>query len=159
MAANVTETEVLLDFRAGVCNFGDKAKNALITIDCDIRRTYSFLDEQMNYWKTAERQAEDEVVQAKTELSQRRMQRIGDRKPDTSEQEKALRRALARLECAQEKLAATRGWLREFPHELTNYEGPAKQLQNALETDVPRLVVFLDRKIAALESYLDAPVR
>ena len=94
------------------------------------------------------------VIQAKIELNQLRNQRIGDRRPDTTFQEKVLRRAQAKLEFAEEKLAATKRWQRDLPHELMNYEGPARQLQNALEGDVPRMIAFLERKIAALEAYL-----
>ena len=156
-AAHVTQTETLVEFRAAVCTFADQAKDALGIIDHEIRRTFSFLDEQMRGWHAEVRHAEDEVIQAKIELSQRRNQRIGDRKPDTAFQEKALRRAQARLEFAQEKLAATKRWLRDLPHELMNYEGPARQLQNALEADVPRMVAFMERKIAALEAYVNQP--
>src|SRR5207244_3583003 len=132
----------------------DQAKDALGIIDHEIQRTFSFLDERLREWHAAVRQAEDEVIQAKIELNQRRNQRIGDRKPDIGFQEKALRRAQAKLEFAQEKLAATKRWQRDLPHELMNYQGPARQLQNALEAEVPRMLAYLERKIGALEAYL-----
>ena len=156
-AAHVTETEALVDFRAMLCTFADQAKDALGIIDHEIQRTYSFLDEQMRGWQVAVRQAEDEVIQAKIELNQRRNQRIGDRKPDTTFQEKALRKAQAKLEFSQDKLAATKRWQRDLPHELMNYEGPARQLQNALDGQLPRMLAFLERKIASLDAYLKQP--
>ncbi len=137
--------------------FADQTKDALSIIAHEIQRTYSFLDERLHEWHAAVRHAEEQVIQAKIELSQRRNQRIGDRKPDTTFQEKALRQAQARLEYAEEKLAATKRWQRDFPHELLNYEGPARQLQNTLEADMPRMLAFLERKIAALEDYLRVP--
>lgn len=152
--AHVTETEALVHFRATLGVFAHQAGDALTTIAEDIRRTFSFLDEQLHRWTAAVRQAEDDVIQAKNELARKKMMRIGDRKLDTTDQEKALRRAQARLEHAQEKLDAARRWLRELPDELTNYEGPSRQLQAVLETDVPRMVATLDRKIASLEEYL-----
>jgi hypothetical protein len=153
-SAHVTETAALSDFRAMLCTFAEEAKEALAIVDHEIRRTYSFLDEQMRGWSAAVRQAEDEVIQAKIELNQRRIQRIGDCKPDTTFQEKVLRRAQAKLEYVQEKLAATKRWQRDWPHELMNYEGPARQLQSSLEGDVPRMIAYMERKIAALEAYL-----
>src|SRR5881392_2249284 len=137
-SAHVTETEALVHFRAGLCVFADQAADALSTITEDIRRVFSFLDEQLHRWTAAARQAEDDVIQAKNELARKKMMRIGDRKPDTTDQEKTLRRAEARLEHAQEKLDAARRWLRDLPEELTNYEGPSRQLQAVLETEVPR---------------------
>src|SRR5450631_3541811 len=97
-SAHVTETAALVDFRAMLCTFAAQAKDALGIIDHEIRRTFSFLDEKMREWQALIRQAEDEVIQAKIELNQRNIQRIGDRKPDTTYQEKALRRAQAKLE-------------------------------------------------------------
>jgi hypothetical protein len=152
-AAHVTETGALADFRAMLCTFADQAKDALGVIDHEIRRTFSFVEERLCQWQTAVRQAEDEVIQAKIEWNQRRNQRIGDRQPDTSHQEKVLRRAQARLEAFQEKLAAARRWQRDLPRELVDYEGPARQLLSALDGELPRMIAFLDRKIAALETY------
>jgi hypothetical protein len=152
-SAHVTETEVLVAFRATLCTFADQAKDALGIIDHEIRRAFSFLDEKAREWQAAERQAEDKVIQAKIELTQRRNQRIGDRKPDTTFQEKTLRQAVDRLEFVQEKLKATRRWQRDLPHDLMDYEGPARQLQNALDGDLPRMIAFLEMKIAALEAY------
>ncbi len=154
-SAHVTETEALLEFRALLCTFAHEAKQALGIIDHEIQRTHSFLDEKMREWHAAVRQADDEVIQAKIELNQRKIQRIGDRKPDITFQEKQLRRAQAKLEHAEERLAATKRWQRDLPHELANYEGPARQLQNALEGDVPRMIAYMERKIAALEAYLN----
>lgn len=153
-SAHVTETAALVDFRAMLCTFADQAADALGIIGHEINRTFSFLDEHVKSWHAAVRHAEDLVIQAKIELNQRRNQRIGDRKPDTTFQEKELRKAQALLEHAQDKLAASKRWLRDLPHELTTYEGPARQLQNALEGEVPRMLAFLEAKIAALEAYV-----
>jgi hypothetical protein len=156
-SAHVSATEALVHFRAMLCVFADQAKDALGIIDHEIRRTQAFVDERLHEWQAAVRRAEDEVIQARIEWNQRSIQRIGDRRPDTSFAEKNLRRAQANLEFAQEKLAAARRWQRDLPHEVLNYEGPARLLQNALESDVPRMVAHLERKIAALETYVNQP--
>jgi DNA repair exonuclease SbcCD ATPase subunit len=152
--AHVTESDALSIFRAMLCTFTKEAKDALAIIDHEIQRTFSFLDEKMHVWQAEVRHAEDAVIQAKIELKQLEQQRIGDRKPDTTFQEKLLRRAQARLEFAEEKLTATKRWQRDLPHELLDYQGPARQLQNALEGEVPRMIALLERKIATLEAYM-----
>ena len=76
-AAHVTETEALVELRAQLCAFADQSKDALGIIGHEIQRTFSFLDERLHEWHAAVRQSEDEVMQAKIELSQRRNQRIG----------------------------------------------------------------------------------
>ncbi len=151
--AHVTETEAISLFRAMLCTFAKDAQDALAIIDHEIQRTFSFLDEKMHGWQAEVRHAEDAAIQAKIELKQLEQQRIGDRKPDTTFQEKVLRRAQGRLEFAEEKLAAAKRWQRDLPHELLDYQGPARQLQNTLEGDVPRMTALLDRKMAALEAY------
>src|SRR4051812_34682403 len=109
-AAYVTETAALAEFRARLAGFAAQAKDALIIADHEIRRTLAFIDERLTEWHGALRQAEDDVIQAKIELTQRRNQRIGDARPDTIFQEQALRRAEAGLEYAQKKLAAAKRW-------------------------------------------------
>ena len=48
-------------------------------------------------------------------------------------------------------------WQRDLPHELMNYEGPSRQLQNTLDGELPRMIAHLERKIAALETYAQTP--
>jgi hypothetical protein len=155
-AAHVTETQALIEFRAKLCTFGDEARQALGIIEHEIRRTLALLDERHRHWQAAVRQAEDELIQVKLEYNRRRNERIGDRRPDTSQQEKALRAAEARLEYAQEKLAAARRWQRDLPREVLDYEGPARQLAGALDAELPRMLAFMENKIAALETYAQA---
>ena len=63
------------------------------------------------------------------------------------------RRAQARLDEAQEKLARTKHWQGAFADALLEYHGPAHQLQFLLEAQVPRMNGLLSQKIAALEQY------
>src|SRR5205814_7750783 len=78
-AAHVTDTRALVEFRAVLCTFADQAKDALVIIDHEIRRTLAFLEERLSQWHSEVRRAEEEVIQAKIDWSQRRNQRIGDR--------------------------------------------------------------------------------
>jgi len=156
-AAHVTDSRALVEFRAMLCTFADEARDALGMIDHEIRRTVAFVEEQVHEWRAAVRQAEDEVIQAKIEYNQRRSQRIGDRQPDTSFQEKVLRKAQAKLEYAEDKLTLARRWQRDLPREIMNYEGPARQLLQNLDIEGPRMVAFMERKIAALETYAQTP--
>ncbi len=153
-SAHVNATEALIEFRASLCTFADLAKDALGTVDLDIQHTMAWLDEQSRHWQAAVRRAEDEVFQAKNELARKRMMRIGDRRPDTTDQEKILERAKARLEFAQTKLAASKRWLRVLPEEVNEYAGPARQLQGLLEGQFPRMIAYMEGKIASLEEYL-----
>jgi hypothetical protein len=152
-SAHVTATEPLVHFQGDLASFSHEAKEALLAVEMEIQRAEGFIDDQLKYWQAYVRKAEDRVFQAKSELARRKMMRIGDRPLDCTEQEEALQKAEARLEYAEEKLAATKRWAREWPEAVREYLGPARQLTSVLEIDLPRMQVFLNQKIAALEAY------
>ena len=112
-----------------------------------------WLEERMEHWQLEVRRLEEEVFKAKQELALRRMTRIGDRPADTTEQEIALAKAQAKLHHAEKKRAACRRWLRELPDAIAEYQGHAINCQTLLESDVPRMLAFLDRKMDLLEAY------
>ena len=152
-AAHVTSVQGMADFQAALQSFADRAKDVLTTADLELRRLMDWLVEQAQRFQGEIRAAENAVWEAKTELTRKRMMRIGDRKPDTIDQEKALARAEAWLEHSQEMLERTRRWQRQFPEHLLDYEGPARQLKFLLESDTPKASAFLTQKIEALEKY------
>lgn len=153
-SARVASIAALVDFRAVLCTFGEEAQEVLASVQMAIQRTQDFLDEQAKLWQQEVRRSEDMVAEAKTELARRKMMRVGDRAPDTTEQEKALRRAQARLEHAEEKLHVTRRWIPALKRDVDEYLGPARQLAGFLEGEQPRALALLQQKIDALEAYL-----
>lgn len=153
-SAEVTSLQALIDWKGSLCTFTSEAKEALSSLAMEIQHTLAWLEEQLKNWKSMVRQCEEEVFEAKQELSRRKMMRIGDRPPDTTEQERALRRARERLEHAQEKAENCRHWLRQLPDDISDYEGPARQLGAMLEAEMPKADALLESKIASLEAYL-----
>jgi hypothetical protein len=152
-SANVTSVQAMADFQAALVNFADRAGDVLTTAELELRRLIDWLAEKAQHYQAEIRAAENAVFEAKAELTRKRMMRIGDRKPDTIDQEKALARAQAWLEHAQEMLERTRRWQREFPDHVLDYEGPARQLKFLLEAQAPQMAAFLTQKIEALEKY------
>lgn len=154
MSAQLHSLERLLDFQAALATYTHHAKEALSSMEVDIRRTLQWLEQQLALWHAEVRRAEEEVFKAKQELARRRMMRIGDRHADTTEQEIALAKAQRRLEYAEEKEAACRRWLRQLPEAIDEYQAFAVNYQSILESDVPRMHAFLDRKMDLLEAYM-----
>src|SRR5438034_1570297 len=99
-SAQVHAVQRLADFKAALQTFTDKAKDAMSGNQMELRRTLDWLEAQLAMWKAEIRHAEDAVFQAKQELARRKMMKVGDRPPDTTFQEKELRKAKARLEYA-----------------------------------------------------------
>lgn len=151
--AHVTSVQGMADFQAALMTFTEKAKEALSTVDLELRRLLDWLGAQAKHWQTEIRLAENAVFEAKNNLARKKMMRIGDRKQDTTDEEKALRRAQAWLEHSEEKLAKTRHWQRAFPDAMLDYQGPARQLQFMLDAQVPQMNAFLNQKMDALEKY------
>jgi len=153
-SARVRSIESLADLKAALCAFAAEAKEGLSSVSMELRRAENWLADQSKYWGAAVRKCEDNVFSAKQELSRRRMMRIGERSPDTSEQEEALERARQRLAYAEEKLEATRAWQRQLPQAIIDYDGPANQLLGIIDAELPKADALLAQKIAALEEYV-----
>lgn len=152
--ADVHSLRALEDYRGSWLDFGKKGLAAIESVLGEIRRTEQWLQRQLTNWKMQIRKCEDEVFIAKQELSQRKMMRFHDRKPDTIEQEKALRLAQARLAYSQNKERVTKRWLRDLAQEMIEFEGPIRLLRTFLESDVPRGGALLKDKLETLEAYL-----
>ena len=152
-SAQVYALERLAEFKAALQTFADKAKDAMSSNAMEVRRSQDWLEEHLQRWKSEVRRAEEAVAIAKNELARKKMMRISDRPPDTTDQEKILRRARARLEHAEQKRDNTKGWLIRFPDAIEEYDGQARPFQDMLEFEMVKMVLFLQQKIAALEAY------
>ena len=152
-SAQVHAIERLADFKAALQTFTDKAKDAMSGNQMEIRRAQDWLESQLQGWKSEIRRAEEAVIQAKNELARRKMMRISDRAPDTTHQEKELRKAQARLAHAEEKRDNTKAWLRRLPDDVEEYDGLARPFQDCLDHDLGKMIRFIEEKIAALDAY------
>jgi ribosomal protein L29 len=154
-AANVRAVEALKDWHAALAEFRTEAQDALAAVELEIRRAFDWIADTQRHWKQTVRDAEEEVVQAKAELANRRFPDFSGRMPDTSEQEKALRRAIAKQEFAERQVEVCQRWLRKLPAAVSEtYEGPARQLAATLEAELPRGLAVLQQRLDALEAYL-----
>jgi hypothetical protein len=159
-AADVRSIEALREMHATVCKFRTDAQDGLLSGDLSIRRANDYLVEKLRFWQAAIRKCEEEVFQAKQELKQRQYVGYDGRVPDTTVQEENLKRAQGRLRYAQEKVETVRRWMTKLPNQVSEvYEGPARHLGATLESELPRALALLERRIMALEAYtaLTAP--
>lgn len=152
-SAHVQSVQHLEDFQAALAAFGQQAREALCSLGLEIRRMQDWLEDQAKHWHAEVRRCEEDVFKARQELARKRMMRIGDRKPDTTEEEVALAKAVQRLHHAEEKLANCKAWIRQLPDAIEEYEGQANPMQHLLDSGLPRMLAYLDRKIDILEAY------
>jgi hypothetical protein len=153
-AAQVTSVEALQDFRVSVCRFREDGIEALAAIEMEIRRTFDWLQDQLNYWTRMIRECEEEVIEAKAALSRKEIPNALGRIPDCTEEKVRLRKAKGRLEYAEEKVKTIRRWGPLWQHAVTEYEGTGRRLAGMLDGGLKQGLVVLDTKIGALEAYL-----
>ena len=152
--ADVRSIPALRDWLVAVSTYASEASEALSGIQIEIRRGFEWVEEQLALWQRAVRTSEEEVVQAKAELAARKFPGWDGKMPDTTIQERNLRRARARLEHAEEQVQKCRKWLARLPKMVEEtYSGHAHRLQVFLEGDVARGTALLDRRLDALERY------
>jgi hypothetical protein len=152
--ARVTSLDLLRDFRVSLSEFKADGQDALTAIAMDLRRACDWLTEQRQFWTRTIRECQDEVTLAKTELARKQVFHPGERQPDCTQEIKALRRAQARLEYAEDKVEKCRRWEPMLQRAADEYQGPARQLADLLEGDLPKSMSLMERLLSALEEYV-----
>lgn len=154
-SARVTSIEALKEWKEALCVFRAEALEGLCAVEMEVRRAFDWLQEQTKFWENEVRRRDEQLVQARADLVRRQMMVTpAGRTPDTTEQEKALRKAQTRLREAEEKVERARKLAPVLHRAIEEYEGPARRLANMLEADLPRASAMLDRKIDALDAYV-----
>jgi hypothetical protein len=156
MSADVRSIAELREWHAALTTYRSGLLEALSSVDMEIRRAFDWLSEMISLWQRRAKDAEDDVVQAKAELAQRKFPMWDGRMPDTTVQEENLRKAKAKLQYCDEQVVICRKWHAKLPKMIEEtYEGASRRLLNALEIDLPNGMSLLNRRVAALEAYAD----
>ena len=156
MAADVRDLEVLREWLAALATCRADANEALTAIRVEVGRGIEWVNEQYHLWQRSLRRFDDAVVQAKADLAAKKFPDVNGRMPDTTVEERNLRRAVARLEHAQEQVEPCRRWMTTLPKLVDEiFHGPAQRLANLLDIDVPRGAAVLERRVEALERYAE----
>jgi hypothetical protein len=154
--ANIRSTESLNDVKTSLAKFGEQADMALTEVDMVARRVVEWLTaEQPQHWKNQIRRWEEKVAAARNNLTAKRVSGIKGERPDTTLEEKELRRCEAALRNAQEKAKACKKWAKIVEDEIDEYRGRTAQLSRAIDVDIPKAMHSLDQMYASLDSYMN----
>src|SRR4051812_4227509 len=93
--AGVHALDALKEWYAALALFRDDAGSALTSMSMALQKAADWLIEQQQVWRRELRRGEEEVSRARNELRSRKSQDWSGREPDTTVQEKALRKAQA----------------------------------------------------------------
>ncbi len=154
-AAKVTSVDALKDFREALVSFLEEAKNSLVTVQMENRRTTDWLqNHQRLYWFEELKRRRERHSMALTELHRVRLQaRPGSAIRDT-EQKEAVRVTLAKVREAELKVETVKKWGPPLQHAIDEYTGKARALDDLLTGDVVHSLGMLERMISSLEDYL-----
>ena len=154
--AHVGSIATIGDFQASLANFADSSRQALITLDLEIRRAVDWVRvDRAQHWANEIRRGYEAVARAKDELH-RCLTFKGTEHftPSCIDEKKGLQKAQERLRYAEEKAEAVKRWSRALQHELNEYMGRLTQFHAVLDGDVPDALALLGRMQQILERYL-----
>jgi hypothetical protein len=154
-AAKVTKISAVRDFKPVLASVCEAVVEALCAAELEARRTIDWLEhEQLNYWRRAVKHLQEKLAQAKNELNRRKLVRASGHKMDLTEQKEALDLVERQLREAEQKVEATRKWVRTLQRAVDEYLSHARQLASLVEGDPPTSVALLERILSALDAYL-----
>jgi hypothetical protein len=154
-SAKVHSTEAIRDFRIALTNFAEDARNALSSVEMEIRRTRDWLTrDQMMYWQTAVKRGNEHVSMARTELHRRRLSQQNSDVISDTEQKENLRAAQRRLEEAEAKVKKVKSWIPVLEHAIADYHSASQPLGDRLTGSLVNSLTLLDRMLASLDAYL-----
>ncbi len=141
-------------FRERLATFGEDAKNALISVDMDTRRTVDFiLREQPMHWKAQLKKRHEVLQQAKAELFRRKLAEINPGSLDDTMQREAVRKAEMRVQEAEQKLEKIKKWATPLQQAVEQYHGQSRALDDLVGPQLERALAQLAAMIDALEQY------
>jgi hypothetical protein len=152
--ADVREIDALRDWIAALATFREAAQAGISGTNLELRRGFDWLEDQLKRWQSELKDTEEAVHVAKMELSARQIPNHDGKYPDTTLQERNLRRAMAKHDHCEDRIATCRRWLQRLPKLIDeSYTGPARRLETFLAIDVTNAGIDLARRVEALEQY------
>lgn len=152
----VEDLEVFRLFRAALMKFAQAAGQAMSSADAEVTRAHTWLTiDQTTHWQGQFRRRQELVAAARQAVIQKKIYKDAAGKNYSAvEEEKALRRALAAVEEAQNKILAIRKALPKLENEAQLYRAGVAPLGGTVTGEIPKAVARLDRLAERLEAYI-----
>ncbi len=157
--ADVRAIDGLREWLASATIFKVESEESLATIQLEIRRGIDWVSQQLDRWQRSIRDRDDAVVRAKSALAAKRFPDSNGRMPDSTVEERNLRRANARLEHAQDQVVVCKKWLVNLPKIIDEtFTGAGHRFALLLEGEVAKGLGHLHRQIESLDQYAETRV-
>ncbi len=156
-SARVHSIEVLQDFRAALCEFGQGASTALEEAVSEVQRVLMWLKlEQRPYWQGELRRRNEAYAQAKLALKRKRdleTSPLGGHYSYVDER-KAVALAERRVAEAETRYRNVQRWAMKLEDEAFTFKTVLRGLLDTVELDLPTALSDIDAMVIALEKYL-----
>jgi hypothetical protein len=155
-SARVTSLDAVRHLRVSMIRFDADARDALTLLVLEVRRALEWLEQdRRRYWPEKTRRASDRVIETRNALERCQLKYGSEEAPPCYEQKMAFEKARIRLRFCEEKVKATKHWIRVVRHEVDQFDAQVAKMNNFLDGDLRRGVIGLDRMLRALEKYAD----
>ncbi len=153
--AKIKSVEQLEAFRATLLTFIERAAITLSGVDFTIKRARQWVEvDQLQHWKVEHRKRSRQLEQAQQERLTARLSTLRD---STTDQDRAVRKAQAALEEAEQKLRKIKHWTREFGRTFLGPQRPVSILEDFVHTELRKGTAHLRETITILDDYLHTP--
>ena len=155
--ARVLDFDVIKTFRTSLIKFIESCSAATTDAEAEIIKKMNWLEgEQASFWTSELRKANELVGKCKDAVRQKKIFKDSTGKPGSAiDEEKALKKAQAKLLYVEERLANTKRNARQLQREHMMYRGGVQRFQTILANDLPNGVDMLENVLVKLDAYLN----
>jgi len=152
--ANVKSIDAIHRFRADLRTYEDSLRQTLDMLSAELKRAVDYFEsDRATYWPAQARRASDRVAAARINLERCEVTTNPDERPSCHEEKKALERAKQRLLETEQKVKATRKWVRIVKQEVEALQTRLARVTYLAASELPRGNVLLSRLAQRLERY------
>ncbi|MEM7316335.1 MAG: hypothetical protein AAF497_24650 [Planctomycetota bacterium] len=156
MKANVKSIESIRVFRTDLQEYKESLRQSLDILLAELTRAVDYFEsDRAAYWPAQVRRASDKLAEARINLERCQVTTRPEQGPSCYEEKKALQKAKARLQHANEKVKATKKWVIVVQQEVDQFRSRLAQLNFMTDTELPRAMVLLERLASRLDRYAD----
>ena len=152
--ANVKSIVAIRQFRAELQEYEDSLRQTLDMLSAELKRAMDYFEsDRPAYWPAQVRRASDRAAEARINLGRCQVTTRPGEGPSCYEEKKALQRAKQRLETAEQKVKATRKWIRVVRQEVDEFQTRLAQVNLLVDGELPRGGALLERLAQRLDRY------
>ena len=155
-SASVESIDMLVTLRRAIFKFIDAVNVALTDSESELGRTLMWLEgEQATYWKLQHRKRTELVTRCREAVREKQIFKdaTGSRSSAVDEI-KQLKKALALLEEAEQKMAAVKRYRTLLQKEIMQYKGMVQRLASTVQGDLKIATAELDHMVQTLQGYV-----